>query len=380
MATKKPVVSTGSLMSRMLKNAGQYAAILTTSPFAEKKVLCSTNVPMINVMLSGKLDGGLKAGLTQVVGDSRTFKSVFCLVQVKAYLDEYPDAVCILLDNEFGSAQYFSTVGIDTDRVIHCPVTDVEALKNTVMTMLEGIGPGDKMIFFLDSLSQLASLKETEDAIEGKVVADMTRAKMINSFFRMVTPRFVMKDLPFLFINSFYEDISNKYADKLLKSGKQAFLSSDTIVFVTRSQVKEKGEELRGWSFNYRIMKSRTIKEQSKFELEVLYDGGININSGLFELALESGFIVSPKQGWYLIKLPGMIDKKETNVRKSDIEDNQAFFDALVKNNDFASYVHNLYALEGSALLETNVVRFVDPTTGEVTIIEAEDQDTVEVV
>jgi RecA/RadA recombinase len=372
---KKEVAAgnSSSIMSKMLAKAGKFASVLSSSPFAEKKVLCSTNVPMINVMMSGELDGGLKAGLTQVVGESRTFKSVFCLVQVKAYLDEYPDAICIFLDNEFGAAQYFATVGIDPDRVAHCPVTDVESLKNIVMTQLEEIEPGQHVIFFLDSLSQLASLKETEDAIEGKVVADMTRAKMINSFFRMVTPRFVMKDIPFLFINSFYEDTTNKYADKILKSGKQAFLSSDTILFVTRSQVKEKGEELRGWSFNYRIMKSRVIKEQSKFEIEVLYKGGISINSGLFEAALESGFIVAPKQGWYETKVPGRVSTKL--LRKKEIEDDQEFFDVLIKNKDFIKYVHGLYALEGSALFDDTKLELVDPETGEVVVLTAGDED-----
>ena len=375
MATKKPT-SDVSLMSRMLNHAGKYAAVLTNSQFAEKNVLCSTDVPMINVMLSGTLDGGLTNGLTQIVGDSRTFKSVFCLVQVKAYLDTFDDAICVFLDNEFGAAQYFKTVGIDPNRVIHCPVTDVESLKHTVMTMLEDMSNKDHVIFFLDSLSQIASLKETDDAIEGKVVADMTRAKMINSFFRMVTPRFVMKNIPFLFVNSFYEDINNKYAEKLLKSGKQAFLSSDTIIFVTRSQVKEKGEDLRGWSFNYRHIKSRVIKEQSKFEIEVLYDGGINKNSGLFELAQEFGYIISPKLGQYQIKSPFMNSNIDKNIKRSTIEDNQNFFDMLVKDKEFYKFIHDKYALEGNSLLEnTSTLEIIDPDTGEVTVVTVDDED-----
>jgi len=369
----KATASSGSLMSKMLKHAGKYAAVLSNSPFAEKKILCSTDIPTINLMMSGILDGGLTNGCTQVVGESRTFKSLYCLVLVKAYLDKYEDAICVLLDNEFGSAQYFKSVGIDPDRVIHCPVTDVESLKHTVMTMLEDMAENDHVIFFLDSLSQIASLKETEDAIEGKVVADMTRAKMINSFFRMVTPRFVMKNVPFLFINSFYADTTNKYADHILKSGKQAFLSSDTILFVTRSQVKEKGEDLRGWSFNYRVMKSRVIKEQSKFDLEVLYEGGINRNSGLFSLAEEFGYIKA-NGAWYEIKAPFMNTNKQ--VRSSDIENNQEFFDLLVKDKDFYKFAHDKFALEGNALFEQkDVIEIVDPDTGEVTVVKIDEED-----
>ena len=359
-----------SLMAKMLKAGGKTASVLASSDYAEKEILCSTSVPLINVMLSGALDGGLKAGLTQVVGDSRTFKSNFCLVLVKAYLDKYPGAVCIFLDNEFGAAQYFKPMGIDPNRVVHLPVTDVEDMKQRTVSMLESVEAGDKVIFFLDSLSQIASLKETQDALDGKVVADMTRAKMINSYMRIITPRVTMKKIPFLFINNYYDDTSSPYAEPILKGGKQAFLSSDTIFFVTRSQIKDAEKVLRGWSFNYTAMKSRTVKEKSKFGIEVMYDGGVNEDSGLFDLAMESGFITAPKQGWYQINLPG---KERTSlVRRKDIEEDSSFFKALVVNGDFKAYIHKKYALEGGEMFEKPKLEIVDDETGEVVTVDAD--------
>ena len=367
MVTKVAVVK-DSLMSKMLAIAGKGGSVLSSSEFATKEVLCSTPVPMVNTMLSGEVDGGLKAGLTQVIGDSRTFKSNFCLMLVKSYLDEYPEAVCIFLDNEFGAAQYFGTMGIDANRVIHVPVMDIESLKQQTVSFLEGIKKGDKVVFFLDSLSQIASLKETDDAIDGKVVADMTRAKMINSYMRIITPRFTMKEIPFLFINNYYDDTSNKYAEPIIKGGAQVFLSSDAIFFVTRSQIKEKDEKaLKGWSFNYNVMKSRYVKEKSKFSIEVMYDGGIDVNSGLFEMALETGFLSCPKQGFYVINLPGM-SKSDKNYRRSEIESMQNFFDTLVMNKDFQDYVRNKYALSSGdffAATPTGAL-IVDPDTGEI--------------
>lgn len=353
-----------SLMSKLLKNAGKVGSVLSSSDFADKPVVCSTPVPMVNVMLSGSLDGGLKAGLTQLVGDSRTFKSNFCLLLVKSYLDTYPEAVCIFLDNEFGAAQYIEPMGIDPDRVIHIPVTDIEDLKQRTVSLLEDIAVGDKVIFFLDSLSQIASLKETADAINGKIVADMTRAKMINSYMRIITPRFTMKNIPFVFINNYYDDTSSPYAEPIIKGGSQVFLSSDTILFVTRSQVKDEDKSLTGWNFNYSCMKSRTVKEKSKFSVEVLYSGGVNKNSGLFDAAMASGFITAPKQGWYQINLPEI--KLDKLVRRKEIESNQEIFDALLKNVDFKTFILNKYALsEGEFFAEDTHVN-VDPDTGEV--------------
>lgn len=362
-------MATSSLMSKMLKSAGKQASILASSDLADKQVLFCTKVPMVNAMLSGDLDGGLKAGLTQLIGDSRTFKSNFCLMLVKSYLDTYPDAVCIFLDNEFGAAQYFEPMGIDPTRVIHIPVTDIEDLKQRTVAMLEDVAVGDKVIFFLDSLSQIASLKETNDAIDGKVVADMTRAKMINSYMRIITPRFTMKNIPFVFINNYYDDTSSPYAEPIIKGGSQVFLSSDTILFVTRSQVKDAEKVLRGWNFNYSVMKSRTVKEKSKFSIEVLYDGGINEDSGLFDAAMDSGFISAPKQGWYQIHLPGQ--ERPSLCRRKDIEESPEFFKALVQNKEFKLYIHNKYALSAGEFFEDKTkITMVDEDTGEVLVID----------
>jgi hypothetical protein len=140
---------------------------------------------------------------------------------------------------------------------------------------------------------------------------------------------------------------------------------------VTRSQVKDADKVLRGWNFNYSVMKSRTVKEKSKFSIEVLYDGGINEDSGLFDAAMEAGFITAPKQGWYQINLPGQ--ERASLCRRKDIEESPEFFKALVKNKDFKQYIHKKYALSAGEFFEdkTKVVD-VDPDTGEVQSIENE--------
>lgn len=359
----------GSLLAKMMKAAGKGAALMVDSELGEKLVLCKMRVAIVNAMLGGSVDSGLRSGITQLIGDSRTFKTNFCLMLVAAYLDTYPDAICIFLDNEFGAAQYFDTMGIDKRRVIHVPVTDVEDLKIKHTQMLESITKGDKVIFFLDSLSQIASLKESDDAAEGKTVTDMSRAKAINSYVRIITPRLTMKDVPFLVINNFYDDTANKYAEPIIKGGKQIFLSSDTILMVTRSQVKDEEKSLLGWDFNYTVMKSRWVQEKSKFTVNVLYDGGINQNSGLFEMALESGFIVIPTQGFYQIRLPGQ-EQEDKKFRKKEIEKNQAFFDALVKNKDFQDYVSNKYQLSAGEFFKAEEEVDVDQDTGEVKLSE----------
>ena len=80
--------------------------------------MVTTQVPMINVALSGDPDGGLSSGLTVLAGPSKHFKTSFGLLMAAAYLDKYEDAVLLFYDSEFGSPQqYFTVVRYDTSRV-----------------------------------------------------------------------------------------------------------------------------------------------------------------------------------------------------------------------------------------------------------------------
>ena len=153
--------------------------LFRSSKFFTKKDMIPTSIPVVNVALSGRLDGGLTPGLTMWAGPSKHFKTAFSLLMAKAYQDKYEDAVILFYDSEFGTPQsYFDSFGIDTERVIHTPITDVEQLKFDVMNQLKEIERGDHVIIVIDSIGNLASKKEVEDALEQKSVGDMTRAKI----------------------------------------------------------------------------------------------------------------------------------------------------------------------------------------------------------
>ena len=187
-----------SLLDKIKKNSTiKDTAVLATSKFFTKKDMIPTSVPAINIALSGRLDGGLVPGLTMWAGPSKHFKTAFSLLMAKSYLDKYEDAVLLFYDSEFGTPQsYFDSFGIDTQRVIHTPITDVEQLKFDIMNQLEGIERGDHVIIVVDSIGNLASKKEVEDALDQKSVGDMTRAKQMKSLWRMVTPHLNLKDIP----------------------------------------------------------------------------------------------------------------------------------------------------------------------------------------
>lgn len=332
----------------------KYASILSESKSANKGVVAPINIPILNVALSGDLNGGLYAGITQIVGDSRCFKTCYGLIMMAAYLEANPDGYALFFDSENGASfEYFDTFGIDKDRVIHLPVEDVEDLRIQCAQFLKDIEQDDKVFFFIDSVGLLPSRKESEDAEDGKTTADMTRARALNSFWRIVTIPLGLKNLPMVAINHYYETMA-LYPEKVIKGGKGGFLASNDIWLVTRSKVKD-GKELTGWSFNVKIMKSRKVKEDAVIPVVVKYDGGIDHYSGLLEVGRATGFIEMPSKGWYVRK--NIEDSKRWRRAEMDGE----FWKPLLEDQNFVNAVKDLYSLStGHSAFNMENIEFMD--------------------
>ena len=227
-----------SILEKLKKNSTiKDTAILSNSKFFTKKDMIPTSIPVVNVALSGRLDGGLTPGLTMWAGPSKHFKTAFSLLMAKAYQDKYDDAVILFYDSEFGTPQsYFDSFGIDKERVIHTPITDVEQLKFDIMNQLKEIERDDHVIIVIDSIGNLASKKEVEDALEQKSVGDMTRAKQIKSLFRMVTPHLTLKDVPMVVVNHTYMEIG-MFPKAIVGGGTGSYYSADNIFKIGRAHV-----------------------------------------------------------------------------------------------------------------------------------------------
>jgi RecA/RadA recombinase len=333
-----------SILDKIKKNTTiKDSAILAQSKFFAKKDMIPTSVPIINVALSGRLDGGLVPGLTMWAGPSKHFKTAFSLLMAKSYLDKYEDAALLFYDSEFGTPQsYFDTFGIDTKRVLHTPVTDVEQLKFDIMQQLSTVERGDHLIIIIDSIGNLASKKEVEDALDQKAVADMSRAKQMKSLFRMVTPHLSMKDIPLVVVNHTYKEIG-LYPKDIVGGGTGSYYSADNIFILGRQQEKD-GTELTGYNFIINVEKSRYVKEKSKIPVSVSFDGGLSKWSGLLDIALESKHVVKPSNGWYskCDPITGEVEEKKYRVKDTDTKE---FWLPLLTDKTFYDYVKNKYSM-----------------------------------
>ena len=343
-----------SIMDKLKKNSkiSSTEVLADSVLFAEKDII-STDVPMVNAALSGDLDGGLTSGLTVLAGPSKHFKTSFALLMGAAYMKQYPDAVMLFYDSEFGSPQnYFESFGIDTSRVLHTPIVDVEQLKFDLVGQLENIERGDKVVIVIDSIGNLASKKELEDALNEKSVADMSRAKALKGLFRMVTPYLTMKNIPLLAVNHTYQEIG-LFPKAVVSGGTGIYYSADNIWIIGRQQDK-KGTQIQGYHFVINVEKSRFVKEKSKVPISVSWEGGIQTYSGLLDVALAGGYVTKPNVGWYarVDKETGEIE--DTKVREKDTL-TKKFWDPIFKDTDFKEFVKSYYSIGHKPLLDIDL-------------------------
>lgn len=351
------------LLDKMLKaGAVKSSSVLSKSKFFEEKNPIQTELPIVNIAFSGSLNGGLIPGLTVIAGQSKSFKTLLSLYCMKAYLDKYEDGVALLYDSEYGiTPEYLESYDIDTDRVIHIPVEDVEQLKFDITKRLEQVEKDDNVFIMIDSVGNLASKKEVEDAMNEKAVADMSRAKALKSLFRIVTPKLTAKNIPCIAINHVYQEIG-MFPKAIVSGGTGIYYSANQIFIITKSMEKD-GTDLAGFKFTINIEKSRFVKEKSKLPFTVLYDSGIQKWSALFDLALEAGFITKASSGWYNLVDQETGEVIEPRRRLKDIEQDDAFFEKLVANSDFNVYIERKYKLNNVAETDDRTDDLIESTS-----------------
>ena len=340
-----------SIMDKLKKNSKvKTTEILADSKFFNDKDMIATDTPMINVALSGEVEGGLSPGLTVLAGPSKHFKTSFALIMASAYLKKYKDAVLLFYDSEFGSPQqYFEQFEIDTTRVLHTPITNVEELKFDIVGQLEGLSREDKVIIVIDSIGNLASKKEMEDAINEKSVADMSRAKALKGLFRMCTPYLNMKNIPLVAVNHTYQEIG-LFPKAIVSGGTGIYYSADNIWILGRRQNK-KGTDIVGYDFVINVEKSRYVKEKSKIPISVSWEGGVQKWSGLLDIAMQGKYVAKPSNGWYCRVNQETGELLEPKVREAQTLEEE-FWKPIFADTNFKDYLTDVYKIGGNATID----------------------------
>lgn len=339
-----------SILDRLLKSTakGVRDAILEESEFYTRgsETVVTTPIPTYNIALSGDIKGGLTPGITIFAGESGSGKTVLSWVAAKAFQTKFPDGVVLFYDSEGGTPpDYLRALGLDTARIIHIPIFNVEELKFDLVQRLEAIERSDRVFVLVDSLGLLASKKEVEDAVNEKSVADMSRAKAIRSMFRVILPHVTAKGVYTVFINHAYAEVGTMFPKQILGGGTAVKLVANTAIIFSKSQEKD-GTDLAGFNVHLNIFKSRYIKEKSRLSMLLRFDGGFDQFSGIIDLGVESGMIVVPSKGYYQIVDgdTGELIEGGKKFRRKDIE-NPTYLVPIMRSEKFKRHIRDVYCL-----------------------------------
>ncbi len=216
---------------------------------------------------------------------------------------ESPDHWGVIFDTEAAcEPNAVRNVGGDPTRIKVFPVDTVEACRNQLCKFLDAViekGPTayGKYIVAIDSLGNLASQKEVDDAAKDKHAVDMgMRAKAMKSMLRTVTYKAAKAGVTILFSNHTYDDPAAMFPS-LVKSqagGKGPIYMASLLVQLAISQEKSAdnddetiaiSKKYNGVNLRALTVKNRFIPAMLETELSLNFKTGLNKYSGILNMA-----------------------------------------------------------------------------------------------
>ena len=201
---------------------------------------------IFNSLVSGSIFGGVSGNkITAIAGESSTGKTFFSLAVVKNFLDSNPDGYCLYFDTEAAvNKSLLESRGIDLSRLVVVNVVTVEefrskALKAVDMYLKKSEDERKPCIFVLDSLGMLSTEKEITDALNEKLVRDMTKSQLIKGAFRMLTLKLGQAKIPMIVTNHTYDVIGSYVPTKEMGGGSGLKYAAVVPLFILARRKKK---------------------------------------------------------------------------------------------------------------------------------------------
>ena len=251
---------------------------------------------ILNALVSGSICGGVSGNkITAIAGESSTGKTFFSLAVVKNFLDTNPDAYCLYFDTEAAvNKSLLVSRGIDLNRLVVVNVVTIEEFRSKALKAVDLYSkkPEDERkpcMFVLDSLGMLSTEKEITDALNEKLVRDMTKSQLIKGAFRMLTLKLGQAKIPMIVTNHTYDVIGSYVPTKEMGGGSGLKYAASTIIYLSKKKEKD-GTEVVGNLIKAKTAKSRLSKENKEVTIRLFYDErGLDKYYGLLELGELGG-------------------------------------------------------------------------------------------
>jgi RecA/RadA recombinase len=252
-----------------------------------------TGIYVLNAAISSDIYGGIPDNRITVFGaPSGTGKSFLCYSIAKQA--QAKGLGVIYIDTEYAiELDQLPGYGIDIDeeKFMLIRTNVIEDVKVMLTQLLDGLKDQkeagndiQKFIIFIDSVGQLGSRKEVEDALVGKEKADFTKAKALASLFRIINSDLGYLSIPLVCTNHTYQTMDLYPQDKM-KGGEGLFYAASAIAFLSKAKLKtgeiddlDLGQS--GLVVTAKMVKNRMAKPK-KVKFEISFTSGCNPYVGL---------------------------------------------------------------------------------------------------
>lgn len=260
---------------------------------------------IFNALISGSIYKGLPDNrVTALAGAESTGKTYYALSCVKQFLIDHPTGTVVYFDTEFAlEKDILDKRGIDGSRVILIQPETLQEFHTTALKVLDTYNTSENkipMMFVLDSLGNLPTIKELTDATDGKYVRDMTKTQVIRSIFRTITQKLGKNHIPMIVTNHTYDVIGAYVPTKEMSGGGGLKYAASTIVTLAKSKDRDDDKNVIGSIIKLDTYKSRFSKEKQRVETRLSFETGVDRYYGLLDLA-EKYKIFEKKPKGYLM-------------------------------------------------------------------------------
>lgn len=346
------------LLAKMMKEKA-FADMLRT----EQKPIewLSTNCISVNLLLSGKIKGGIKKGsISMIAAGSGWGKSMIGYAVLKSAQDSGMN--CFIVDTE-NSVNYelLTKLGINMKEVgVFGPTNRIPKIKQFITKLMSGLTLDEARNTFLlfDSWGPIIEEQVIEKAEQASSAVNMSSAKFKNELANLL----LSAGFTTLVMNHVYASLE-MYGDPYkIPGGMRIIFNAENIMLGSSTKKeKDKDKNILGKVITAGVAKGRSAKEFVKTQYLILHAGGISPYYGLLDEAIDSGIVYKPKPGYYarigydvqVDKETGELGKPERVWKESELYCAK-FWIPLYKNETFRHYVEAKFAFEDQVLINAS--------------------------
>jgi RecA/RadA recombinase len=297
----------------------------------------STGVKSLNFLISGDYKKGIPSGrVITLAGDKQSGKSF--IAARSAANAQKQDYIIMWLDSEGGvDKEYLHRAGLNTKETLFGTIESIEELQIKTNRALDwALENGKKMFLIIDSVGNLPSSKEINDAKKEEQKSDMgIKAKLIRSFFRIITPKLLKTNSIMIVINHIYSGGNSFIPTTEMGGGKGPWYISSVVLFLTKKKVPNSNKET-GIIIKAKTEKNRFFFPYRFIEFILDFRKGIVEEQTLLDIAEEYN-IIEKKGGWYQIT---GYDKK---MRGAEIINDIELFNNIIEKTREKTSTDNYY-------------------------------------